>query len=68
MYKCEVCNRKMQITEIDRSEGIAWISCPKYMEGNDEHSSFPVKLTEEIEDIFLSWRKYKKEANKLKAC
>jgi len=53
MYKCEVCGQKMTITEIDKVLNIAWVCCSSYMEGDDEHSSFPVKLTEEVEDIFL---------------
>jgi hypothetical protein len=54
MYKCKVCNRKMEVTEIDRAEGIAWVCCPEYMKGEDEHDSYQVKLTEEVEEIFLN--------------
>lgn len=55
MFKCKVCGRKMEVTEIDREEGIAWISCPEYERNNDQdHDSYSIKLTESIEDIFLN--------------
>ena len=54
MLKWEVCGKKMEITEIDKAEGIAWVSCPEYMEGNDEHDSYSIELTEEIKEEFLN--------------
>lgn len=42
----------MEITEIDKAENIAWISCPDYMQGNDEHDSYSIELTEKIEEMF----------------
>jgi|LSQX01.1.fsa_nt_gb hypothetical protein len=53
MFKCELCGKKMAVTEIDRAENIAWVCCPDFFEGNDEHDSYPVELTKEIEELFL---------------
>lgn len=53
MFKCSICNKKMEIIEIDKVENIAWVSCPDYMERDDEHDSYAVDLTKEIEDMFL---------------
>lgn len=53
MFKCEVCRANMVITEIDKTEGIAWVCCPGYLQGNDKHESYKVKLTEKIEELFL---------------
>ncbi len=54
MFKCEVCGKKMEITEIDKAENIAWICCPCYIAGDDEHDGYAVELTKEIEEIFLN--------------
>jgi len=53
MLECKICGQRMEVTEIDRSEGIAWICCPSYMAGDDEHDSYPIELTDEIEGIFI---------------
>ncbi len=53
MFKCEVCGKKMEITEIDRAENIAWVCCPEFFEGNDEHDSFQLKLTQAVYEEFL---------------
>jgi hypothetical protein len=50
---CEVCGEKLVITEIDKTEGIAWVCCPKYLQGNDEHDSFQVKLIQAVYEEFL---------------
>ena len=50
---CEVCGKKLVITEIDKTEGIAWVCCPEFVQGNDEHDSFQVKLTQAVYEEFL---------------
>lgn len=53
MFKCEFCEEKMIITEIDKAENIAWFCCPEFFEGNDEHDSYSIELTEKIYEEFL---------------
>ena len=53
MFKCEICGKKMEITELDKALNIAWFCCPKFFEGDDEHDSYPVELAKEIEELFL---------------
>ena len=50
---CEVCSKRLVVTEIDKTEGIAWVCCPEFLEGNDEHDSYQVELTQKIEELFL---------------
>ena len=50
---CEFCGKKLIVTEIDKVEGIAWVCCPEYFQGNDEHDSFQVKLTQAVYEEFL---------------
>ena len=50
---CEVCGKRIIITKIDKVEGIVWVSCPEFVQGNDEHDSFQVKLTQAIYEEFL---------------
>jgi hypothetical protein len=52
MANCELCGKPLEISELDRAENLAWFSCPDYMAGNDEHTSYPVPLTPEIERQF----------------
>lgn len=46
---CNVCGKNLELHNIDRAEGIAWISCPEYQIGNDDtpatmcHSVIPEK-------------------------
>ena len=28
---CEVCGKRIIITEIDKTEGIAWVCCPDFL-------------------------------------
>ena len=51
---CEVCGKRLVIPEIDKVEGTAWVCCPEYLEGNDEHDSFQVKLTQAVYEEFLN--------------
>ena len=51
---CEICGKRLTIPEIDKTEGIAWVCCPEYLEGNDEHDSFQVKLTQAVYEEFLN--------------
>ena len=51
---CEVCGKRIIITKIDKTEGIVWVCCPEFLEGNDEHDSFQVKLTQAVYEEFLN--------------
>ena len=51
---CEFCGKKLIVTESDKVEGIAWVCCPEFVQGNDEHDSFQVKLTQAVYEEFLN--------------
>ena len=53
MFKCEVCGEKMVITVVDKAGGIAWVCCPEYSQGDDEHDSYQVELTQAVYEEFL---------------
>lgn len=53
MRKCNVCGSDLVICEVDKATNIAWLACPKFLDGEDEHTSYSVPLTEEIEKEFL---------------
>ena len=38
------CGEKMYITDVDMAEGIFWKSCPKYMDGDNNHDSFSASI------------------------
>lgn len=50
---CELCGKPLEVSEIDKAEGIAWLSCPGYMAGDDKHTSYSVPLTNEVESKFV---------------
>ena len=50
---CEFCGKKLIVTKIDKVKGTAWLYCPEYFQGNDEHDSFQVKLTQAVYEEFL---------------
>lgn len=50
--KCELCNRKLVISKINKEENRACLSCPDFVAGNDEHTSYFVELTDELEKLF----------------
>lgn len=41
--KC-FCGQHLVITEIDRAENIAWLACPAYEAGDDQHDSYSIPL------------------------
>ena len=41
---CELCGKKLEFSEYDKVEGIIWLKCPDFDEGNDEHSAPPLKI------------------------
>jgi hypothetical protein len=43
---CELCGKYLELHEIDRAENIGWLSCPEYLNGHDEHTSYSVPLRE----------------------
>lgn len=48
--RCERCSQNLEFHEVDIAEGIAWVSCPRYLRGDrddsDEHTSYSVLLSE----------------------
>lgn len=53
MFKCEFCEEKMIITEINTAENIAWVCCPEFLKGDEEHDSYSIELTEKIVKLFI---------------
>jgi hypothetical protein len=41
---CELCGKKLEFSEYDSAEGIAWFKCPDFDKGNDEHSAPSVEI------------------------
>lgn len=54
--KCEYCNRHLVISAIDEDKNIAYLSCPDYMAGNDEHACHMVELSRELEELLENER------------
>ena len=51
MPKCEFCNRELVISKIDTEKNKACLSCPDYMAGNDEHTSYFMDMTDEFKEL-----------------
>jgi len=55
--KCKFCNRKLVISKIDMEKKKACLSCPDYMAGNDQHTSFFTDMTAEFEETMENSKK-----------
>lgn len=44
--RCEVCGSSLELHDIDMAENLAWLSCPQFLTGDDNHDSYSVPLQE----------------------
>ena len=47
-HTCTVCGKKLEIADIDTAEGLAWLSCPDYVAGDDRHDSYSERAVLEV--------------------
>lgn len=47
-HRCGVCEKNLEITDIDTAEGLVWLACPDYTSGDDQHDSYSVPAVLEV--------------------
>lgn len=63
MKTCELCGKPLEVVDQDHTEGTIWYACPEQQDGNDEHTSYHVKMTTARE--FLLQKNYEDSESNL---